>query len=519
MCAEVTAQGTATASGWVWDQQGGPVAAATVRVRATTNVTTSGSDGSFLLSGLTEGITVTVTAWQAGYYVAAADVVPPATSVTLLLRPLHTSDNPSYEWLSPDPAQGHELNCGNCHGPIMSQWENNAHAGAVSNPRFSSLYNGTDISGARDIGPGFKLDFPETAGNCATCHAPAAALDAPFSTDMNAVRDDITSGIFCDFCHKIGGAFLNPASGAPYPNVPGVLSLDLRRPPDGDQVFFGPYDDVPDPDTYLPLMKESGICAPCHSFSFWGTPIYQSFDEWLASPYSEQGVTCQVCHMAPTGQTHFVLPEQGGLEHPPETIPSHLQPGASDEPLLQNTVSMTLTTRQPAGSLEVVVTITNTQGGHHVPTDHPGRNMILVVRAEDEAGHELRQLSGPVVPDWGGAGDAENDFAGRPGKGFAKVLRDATSGEWPVVNYWKPTFIVSDNRIAAQASDISSYRFTRPATGAARVLAELWFRRLFIDQVRAKDWETPDLLMASAETVVPASAFPHHVLLPLIIRE
>jgi hypothetical protein len=145
--------------------------------------------------------------------------------------------------------------------------------------------------------------------------------------------------------------------------------------------------------------------------------------------------------------------------------------------------------------------------------------MILVVRAEDEAGHELRQLSGPVVPDWGGAGDAENDFAGRPGKGFAKVLRDATSGEWPVVNYWKPTFIVSDNRIAAQASDISSYRFTRPATGAARVLAELWFRRLFIDQVRAKDWETPDLLMASAETVVPASAFPQLVLLPLIIRE
>lgn len=60
------------------------------------------------------------------------------------------------------------------------------------------------------------------------------------------------------------------------------------------------------------LPSGSQFCAPCHSLSFWGTPIYQSFDEWLKSPYAAEGVQCQNCHMAPTGQTHFVLLESAG---------------------------------------------------------------------------------------------------------------------------------------------------------------------------------------------------------------
>ncbi len=146
---------------------------------------------------------------------------------------------------------------------------------------------------------------------------------------MNDVRDVITAGIHCDYCHKIGGVYLNPATDSVYANVPGAQSQRLLRPPPGDNIFFGPYDDIHDPDTYLPVISESRFCAPCHQFSFWGTPIYESYDEWLASPYAEAGITCQDCHMPPTGDTYFALPEVGGLEHPPETIPSHLQLGAT----------------------------------------------------------------------------------------------------------------------------------------------------------------------------------------------
>ncbi len=159
---------------------------------------------------------------------------------------------------------------------------------------------------------------------------------------MNTVRGSITATIHCDYCHKIGGVYLNPATGSVYPNAPGVRSQQILRPPPGDNIFFGPYDDIKDPDTRLPLISESAYCAPCHQFSLWGTPIYQSFDEWLNSPYAAAGITCQKCHMPPNGDTYFALPAVGGLEHPPERIPSHLDRGASDVDLLQNSVTLTV---------------------------------------------------------------------------------------------------------------------------------------------------------------------------------
>ena len=94
------------------------------------------------------------------------------------------------------------------------------------------------------------------------------------------------------------GVYLDPTTGLPYDNVPGVISTGPRRPfPESEryQLFFGTFDDdnVPEEDTYLPLIEKSQFCAPCHQFSFWGTPIYQSFKEWLESPFPEnRGVDC-----------------------------------------------------------------------------------------------------------------------------------------------------------------------------------------------------------------------------------
>ena len=73
------------------------------------------------------------------------------------------------------------------------------------------MYTGTDVNGnqspptrkgvSRDYGdfplrrilsqpyygPGYQLDFPETAGNCAACHIPAAAVNTPYGTDPTQV--------------------------------------------------------------------------------------------------------------------------------------------------------------------------------------------------------------------------------------------------------------------------------------------------------------------------------------------
>jgi hypothetical protein len=197
--------------------------------------------------------------------------------------------------------------------------------------------------------------------------------------------------------------------------------------------------------------------------------------------------------MAPTGVDYFVFPEKGGLIRDPETIASHLQPGAADEELLQNTVSMTVDARQVGPLLRVTVSITNSQAGHHVPTDFPGRHMILTVAARDGQGQQLAGEKCPVVPEWGGA------QAGLPGKAFAKVLRDVETGEAPVVSYWKQALIVSDNRIPALASDVSTYDFAAPAAGGPiTVTVDLRFRRAFQEVMDSRGWDSPDVMMERA---------------------
>ncbi len=497
--------------GVVMTSSGTPVAGALVTLRATENTTTTEEDGTFVLFVGPSNEELEVAAWTAGYYIASVTTVAPAAGLQLILRRHHTTDNPDYAWVDPTPDSGNSSACGNCHPSILSQWNINAHGTAVSNPRFFSQYNGTDIDGDQEVAPGYQLDFPGTAGICATCHAPAAAVDAPFTTDMNAVRDQVTSGIHCDFCHKIGGAYLRGTNKASvecvschkqggmvlqaevyemYANSPGVLSLRVLRPPEGDNIFFGPYPDIHDPDAYLPLMSKSAFCAPCHQHSFWGTPIYTSYSEWLNSPYSDpvEGQTCQDCHMPPNGEIYFALPEEGGLPHPPESIPSHFQLGVASQALLQETLDLDVAVEVAGGRLEVTVAVTNSGAGHHVPTDHPGRHLLLVVGAEDEGRRSLTPLAGPTIPEWGGT------FSGLPGAGFAKVLRDVETGEAPVISYWKQVIIESDTRIAALATETSRFSF-QLSDSAVTISVRVYFRRLFQPIADRYGWDLGEVLM------------------------
>jgi hypothetical protein len=521
----VAAQGTATVSGWVRTQAGDAAAGARVRRETAAEYATASADGSFLLGGLEEGRCITVTAWLDGSYVGWQVVTPTVTGITISVRPYPVGDNEDYHWLSStDPEEG--ISCLHCM-VAFPEWNAGAHGQSAVNRRFFSMYNGTDITGTGVISPGYMLDFPATAGNCAACHAPGAATrrQGAFTANMNDLRTEAEmEGVFCEFCHKIADVYLNPATGLPYANAPGVLSYRLARTFPGEVLFFGSLDDVSRRVSYLPLEKQSQFCAPCHQFSFWGTPIYQSFEEWLNSPYPGEGVECQTCHMPWDTEPYrevlpyFVNPERGGLNRDPQTLASHLDLGVKDTEFMQRTVTMTLDAQLYGDILDVTVAITNVFAGHDVPTDYPGRNMVLVVQAADGQGQTLRQTSGTVVPDWGGQGTAAHDYAGLPGKGYAKILRDAVTGEWPVVNYWAPTFIHSDNRIAARACDTSRYRFSAPSAGEVSVEVRLWFRRLFIEQARQKGWDTPDILIADARARVPVPPMQPVIFLPMITR-
>jgi hypothetical protein len=143
--------------------------------------------------------------------------------------------------------------------------------------------------------------------------------------------------------------------------------------------------------------------------------------------------------MKPDGVTANFAPGRGGLERDPESIPTHFFPGAADETLLQNAVSLDARAEQQDGLVNVKVTITNDNTGHHVPTDSPLRQMILLVMATNAEGHALKLIEGPIVPEWGGVGDPdEGYYAGLPGKGFAKILQELWTEVSPTGAYWNP---------------------------------------------------------------------------------
>lgn len=536
----VLAQSENTISGVVIDEHG-PVSDATVRVQTTEISSISDDEGRFTLTGLSTDEPVFITAWASGYYIVGVEASP-GDDIEIQLESHTSVDNPDYEWLPSQfhPGKGENQGCAECHSAADSdldfslpvdEWLLDAHSQSATNPRFLTMYLGQDVAGnqspptrygsSRDYGtfplrpdpnkpyygPGYKLDFPETAGNCAACHTPAASVNNPYGVDPTTVNGVPAEGVPCDFCHKIWDVRLDE-SGIPYANMPGVLSYEFRRPPEGHQFFAGPYDDVaPGEDTYSALQTESEICAPCHFGIFWDTLIYNSFGEWLESPYSdpETGQTCQDCHMPPLGVTQFALTEVGGLQRDPDTIFSHRMPGASDEELLQNAVAMNVTADIQDDLLTVDVTILNDKTGHHVPTDSPLRQMILLVDVADSQGNPLPQVAGPTIPVWGGVPDPqavttlEGYYAGRPGTAYAKILQEMWTEVTPTGAYWNPTRILSDNRIPALESDTTEYTFEASsvsATSEVYVTVRLLFRRAFIDLMDQKGWDVPDILMA-----------------------
>jgi hypothetical protein len=146
-------KGDGTVSGVVVNATG-PLAGARVRVRATANLTFTDANGNFLLANVPTGQQIEVASWYTGHYIASAFVTPTVSGLTLTLRAYHTTDHPEYPWTSPISTTGPGA-CGNCHPMIIDQWTVNAHGGAVTNPRFFSLYDGTDVSGTTTISPGY----------------------------------------------------------------------------------------------------------------------------------------------------------------------------------------------------------------------------------------------------------------------------------------------------------------------------------------------------------------------------
>jgi len=143
--------------------------------------------------------------------------------------------------------------------------------------------------------------------------------------------------------------------------------------------------------------------------------------------------------------------------------------------------------------VQVSVEIINDKTGHHVPTGSPLRHLILAVEAKDNQGNPLTFQSGPLLPEWTG------DYAGLPGKGFAKLLEDKLTGEIPTMAHWRDIRIAEDTRIPAHGVDVTVYTFAGPEDMEYDVSidVQLIYRRAYQQLAIWKSWDDPDIVMAS----------------------
>ncbi|MFN8528598.1 MAG: carboxypeptidase regulatory-like domain-containing protein [Anaerolineae bacterium] len=256
-------QSRTTLSGVVM-ANGSPVAGASVRIQGTANDTLTDDQGRFTLSVPLFTAPIHVTAFAPGYFIAVAAGLP-LEPLALTLRPHMTDDNPDYAFISPVLDREADFACARCHSARLSvlesdsllpveEWLADAHSQSALNPRFLSLYNGTTIDGVRGertlyqfdaaagievpvapslgqagVGAGFRLDFPDSAGSCATCHVPVLALEQGYNADPNTASGSGREGVTCDFCHKMTGVRL-AADGQPLPGLTGRAVVGVYPP-------------------------------------------------------------------------------------------------------------------------------------------------------------------------------------------------------------------------------------------------------------------------------------------------
>lgn len=523
-----------------------PVSGATVLVQGTEISALTDATGAFTLNNVPAGRGKRISAWKEGYYCALlAAVSVPARGLVVSIRRHQLVDNENYSWVPPEGQQG---SCMECHPALTDMAKHDAHMRSAVNPRFLSVYYGQDTLGNQSpdtiyktittqwgtfdvpepydpsqpyFGPGWRIDFPGSKGNCTACHIPGAATGG--DVDPRSVTGADRYGVHCDFCHKVGYVHLEPGTGLPPVNKPGVRNIDLFRPDtsaglwsqlfmgslaDGNSIAQGllsPFGgvDIVTFEAKRTLYSESRYCASCHYGGFWGQPVYTSYQEWADSPYADRQSahykSCQACHMpSPTIYNGRVLtniaPGRGGVERNPSTLHSHNMTVTPE--LLQNALTMEASAAAGGAEITVDVTLFNDRTGHHIPTDSPLRHMILLVEARDNAGNMLALQQGSTLPDWCGVGEFQDGYyAAMPGKAFAKVLKEMWTDVVPAVSYWRHTTVHSDNRLAALASDHSRYIFQSPG-GPVEVTVTLIYRRAFIELMAQKKWNSPDIVMA-----------------------
>ena len=529
-----------------------------------------------------------ISVWAPGYYIFTFPCVDgPTMHYDVPLEAVNTTDDPGYQWMSATSSPGTQpQKCANCHSgtsPLLNEleeWQDYGHSKAFASRYFWTSYMGTTITGQPsqqiqwtilddgqkiyplldpmkpDFGAGYRLDYPVSNGNCASCHVPAGFPATLQETDVGKLInqtwgnriDAATEGVTCDVCHKVTDVVVGK-NNLPYDDRPGVQSMSILRPA-GQSFKTGPlaFQTVSDDlfkRTCYPVFSESKFCASCHYGKYANTEIYGSYKEWLESPYREKYIrsadgqilrenpeyrSCQDCHMLYDQDITNTLPSERdacsptnvkfrNFNHNMMKYGPDPENTSRDIPLLvKGAATITLEPRLEAGQVKIKATVVNTGAGHKFPTDSPLRHLILLIDARDWRENKLTQTAGPMVPVW-----AAPDRAGYAGEIYANILKDKDTNLAPSFAYWNPvenSWQGADTRLLPLIPVQSEYSFAAPYDQFATITAKLIYRKAFINVVYKKGWDLGDLDVKVTEVNLKCTGFgevPEHMACQVVL--
>ncbi len=512
----------------------GPVQNVRVRIAGQSGYTLTDRQGRFTLqSSHLPGPGLIIAAGKQEWFNNGQSVVHGGRMPDIFLNAVPRGDRSDYRFISP-------VVCSRCHVKVTQNYDQSKMAHTTSNPKVLQMYYGTDAFKRTGRGPGYKLDNPDRDGDCIACHAPSIAATDPLSNDLLDALYSVRSewdGISCDYCHKVRKVLKNPERPSGFKAV-----LERQSARSGNSILvFGPYDDVTAPPmaaSYNPLYQEGRYCSQCHShlktlpegrtwdwekvyssdewqgFGLEGgrtVPVQTTYQEWkqwqdrLAADDPDKGKKCQDCHMSWRKQMlpydNYVIDGQArdmwGTYRDPKNIQPHQFDGGTSTQL-QTALSMEIEGRIDKDVLTVSVFITNTNGGHWVPTGETLRSVLLLLDARDANGQPLKMIEGQRLPPWAGEGDTgQGADGGRPGVIFARVLQDGQGNL--NVPYWQAVSVASDTRIRPKTTVTLTYRFAvADAQDEPTVTAKLVYRPVHKAIAAGKQWDVEDIPIASA---------------------
>jgi hypothetical protein len=487
---------------------GTPIPGALVRFQAdpASPVVVSAVDGSFTLPGAPAGLVVIGAAvpYDRGaatnFTTGGALATDGDSGVDIRLPLLPAADNPVYV---PSPV----VDCGGCHVTQTQDWQASNHSFAGTDAWVLDLFSGTGTPGGA-AGYVFRdLHDPGETGFCATCHTPLADAFDP----GNVLLDEVTEpsaleGVSCVGCHQIDSVNGNVNALHHLGNATYRFPEPVDNPT--SQYVWAPLPDVTFGGmsaSYAPFFEDSILCASCHQYTNpdTGAPGQNTYLEWQASPYAVPGPgfrSCQDCHMPAPAEAGTICVLGDSPDRQPTDRRSHQMIGATPETLAA--AILLDTEAQVVGDrLRVTTHVTNQGAGHAFPTGVSIRNAFVVIEVT-AGGMPLAQVAGPTLPFWVDdeiPGQQPGDFAGRPGKGYAKVLEGRINSTGPVVRpvlFIDAEGVFSDTLIPAGGTDVTEVEFEIPAglpSGqAAQVSARLLYRRAWRALAVTKGWtQTP----------------------------